>query len=143
MTAAPENERDAKPPQRLTNPLLTYLRLPPVEVHEGIAQLEFVVEEIHLRHGGVVHGGIYATVLDSVAGYTAYGVAPPGAELVTIQLNLNMTASARLGDRIVATGRVLHAGRRTAVIHSELHRGDGKLLATGSVTIFFVAEGLT
>jgi hypothetical protein len=68
-----------------TNPFIEHLQLPPIEITDGIARLEFVVEKIHLRHGGVLHGGMYATALDTVAGYTAYGVAPPGAEIVTAQ----------------------------------------------------------
>jgi uncharacterized protein (TIGR00369 family) len=125
------------------NPFLETLHLPPVTFADGIARLEFTIEEIHLRHGGVAHGGLYAAVIDTVAGYTAYTVSPGGSDLVTIQLNLNMTGTAKLGDRIVATSEVAHAGRRTAVIQVEVRRHDGKLLAIGSVTLFFVTEGLT
>jgi uncharacterized protein (TIGR00369 family) len=124
------------------NPFLELLHLPPITASDGTARLEFVVEPIHLRHGGIVHGGVYASVLDTVAGYAAYTIAPAGAEVVTIQLTMNMTAAAKLGDRIIATAKAVHAGRRTAVIQGELRRGDGKLLTTGSATIFFVSEGL-
>lgn len=125
-----------------TNPFIEYLQLPPIEITDGAARLEFVVKEIHLRHGGVLHGGMYATVLDTVAGYTAYGVAPPDAELVTVALNLNLTATGKLGDRLIVTANVAHAGRRTAVVQGDIRRADGKLLGTGTVTIFFVNEGL-
>ncbi len=104
--------------------------------------MEFVVEDIHLRHGGIVHGGMLATVLDTVTGHAAYTLAPSDGEVVTIQLNINMTASAKLGDRIIASAHAQHSGRRTAVIHGELCRDDGKLLATGSITVLFVAEGI-
>jgi uncharacterized protein (TIGR00369 family) len=80
--------------------------------------------------------------MDTVTGYAAYTVAPEGAEVVTMQLNLNMTGTARLGDRIIATAKVAHAGRRTAVVTGEVRRADGTLLATGSSTVFFVQEGV-
>lgn len=128
--------------QYRTNPFLEHLQLPPVEVRNGIARLEFVVQEVHLRHGGVMHGGLFATVLDTVAGYTAYGVGPAGADLVTIAMNLNLTGTGKLGDGIIVTADVAHAGRRTAVIQGEIHRADGKLLGTGTITIFFISEGL-
>jgi uncharacterized protein (TIGR00369 family) len=142
MTAS-RNE-NAPSPDRLEhlNSFLSHLRLPPAVVSDGVARLEFVVDEIHLRHGGIVHGGVYATVLDTVAGYAAYSVAPPGADVVTMQLNMNMTAGAKVGERIVATAHAVHSGRRTAVIQGELRRSDGKLLITGSATMFFVGEGL-
>lgn len=127
--------------ERLTS-FLAHLRLPPAVLSPEGARLEFVVEEVHLRHGGIVHGGVYATVLDTVAGYAGYNVAPPGCEVVTMQLNLNMTAAARLGETIVAAAHVVHAGRRTAVVQGELRSGDGRLLTTGSATLFFVGKGL-
>ena len=95
-----------------------------------------------LAPGGVVHGGIFATLLDTVAGYAAYTVAPKDADVLTIQLNLNMTATARLGERIIATAKAVHAGRRTAVVNGELRLPDGKLLVTGSGTFFFVDGGV-
>ena len=114
------------------------MRLPPATISPGAARMEFTVQDVHLRLGGIVHGGVYATVLDTVTGYAAYSVAPPGHEVVTMQLNLNMTASAKLGETVVATAKVLHTGKRTAVISSELRLADGKLLATGTATMFFV-----
>ncbi len=129
-----------KPPERdwMQNRFGVLLHLPPLEVRDGTVYMEFVIEDIHLRHGGVAHGGVFATVLDTVTGYAGYIVGPPNHEVLTIQLNVNMTATARLGDRVIATARVLHSGRRTAVTQGELRREDGKLLATGSATLFFV-----
>ena len=58
--------------------------------------------------------------------------------MVTIQLCLNMTGTAKVGDRLIATGEARHAGRRTAVSIGEIRRADGRLLATGSATLMFV-----
>ena len=123
-------------------PFLEHLRLPAATISPGAARMEFTVQDVHLRLGGIVHGGVYATVLDTVTGYAAYSVAPPGHEVLTMQLNLNMTASAKLGEAVVATAKVLHSGKRTAVISSELRHVDGKLLATGTATMFFVAGAI-
>lgn len=142
MTEAAPGEQELKPHRRV-NPFGQLLRLPPVVVENGIARLEFVVEDIHLRPGGLVHGGVLATVLDTVTGFAAYSIAPPGNEVLTMQLNMNMTATAKQGDRIIATGQAVHAGRRTAVVNGEIRLTSGKLLATGSTTMFFVAEGLS
>jgi uncharacterized protein (TIGR00369 family) len=127
----------AAAPKR-NQPFLEHMRLPPAKIASGSAHMAFIVQDVHLRLGGIVHGGVYATVLDTVTGYAAYSVAPPGHEVLTMQLNLNMTASAKLGESVVATAKVLHSGRRTAVISSELRLDDGKLLATGTATMFFV-----
>ena len=101
-----------------------------------------VVEEIHLRPGGVMHGGMVATLLDTVMGHAAYSLAPEGAEVMTMQLNINMTGTARLGERVVARSQTAHSGRRTAVVNGTLQLASGKLLATGSATMFILPEGV-
>lgn len=140
MTSS-RTERAPAPRRRASShPLLKHLRLPAPKLEEGTTRMEFTVEPIHLRRGGIVHGGMYATVLDTVVGYAAYHAAPPGTDVVTMQLNINMTAPAKAGDRIIATARPVHVGRRTTVVQGELRRGDGALLATGSATLFFLEE---
>jgi uncharacterized protein (TIGR00369 family) len=130
------------PGPRVNQPFLEHMRLPPATISPGTARLEFTVQTVHLRLGGIVHGGVYATVLDTVTGYAAYSVAPPGHEVLTMQLNLNMTASAKLGDAVVATAKVQHSGKLTAVISSELRLADGKLVAMGTATMFFVSGAI-
>jgi uncharacterized protein (TIGR00369 family) len=140
---------DSEPPkyrgrdgQPVDNPLGAHLRIPPFESKNGGARMEMDVERIHLRHGGLVHGGVVATLLDTVMGVASYSVAPKKADVVTMQLNVNMTGSARLGDRIVAEAECVHSNRRMAVMQGTLRNGDGKLLATGSATMIFLSEGL-
>ena len=127
-------------PDWLHNPFAELLHLPPVVFVDDVARMELVVEETHLRPGGVVHGGMFATILDTVAGYAAYAAAPSGSDILTIQLNMNMMATARLGERLIATAKAVHSGRRTAVVTGELRSQDGKLLVTGSGT-FYIVEG--
>jgi uncharacterized protein (TIGR00369 family) len=140
---------DSEPPkyrgrdgQPVDNPLGAHLHIPPFEPKDGAARMEMEVERIHLRHGGLVHGGVVATLLDTVMGVASYSVAPRKADVVTMQLNVNMTGSARLGERIIAEAQCVHSNRRMAVMQGTLHKADGKLLATGSATMIFLTEGL-
>jgi 1,4-dihydroxy-2-naphthoyl-CoA hydrolase len=131
--------RDGQP---VDNPLGAHLHIPTFEPQDGRARVEMEVERIHLRHGGLLHGAVVATLLDTVMGVATYSVAPNRAEVVTMQLNVNMTGSARLGDRIIAQAECVHSNRRMAVMQGTLHNADGKLLATGSATMIFLSEGL-
>lgn len=142
MTDSPTEAAADRHPQWRSNPFASLLHLPPITLKDGVARLELVVEDIHLRPGGVVHGGIYATLLDTVTGYAAYTGGPEGVEVLTIQLNMNMTATARLGECLIATAKAVHVGRKTAVVNGEIRLPDGKLLVTGSGTFFFVEGGL-
>ncbi len=142
MTVPQEEQVPNPNRQWKENPFGTLLHLPTPTESDGTTRLELVVEEIHLRPGHLVHGGVFATLLDTVTGYAAYCAAPAGAEVLTIQLNISMTSTARLGEHLIGTAKAVHSGRRTAVVNGEIRRIDGKLLATGSATFFFINGGL-
>lgn len=142
MSAVEPSPPRGRPLRPVENPLGAHLHIPPIEPRDGGAEFEMQVEEIHLRHGGLLHGGVIATLLDTVMGIAAYSVAPGKAEVVTMQLNVNMTGSARQGDRVIAAAECVHSNRRMAVMQGTLHNQDGKLLATGTATMIYLLEGL-
>jgi acyl-CoA thioesterase len=111
-----------------------------VSLDDGLARLRLRIEEKHLRVGGIVHGGVIATLLDAGVGIAAKTTAQD-ADVVTMQLNLNLIRPGRVGDELSVEGRVVHAGRRTAVAQVEIHTADGSLVATGSGTAMFLREG--
>ena len=104
----------------------------------GRGRLEVVVRTEHLRDVGILHGGMSATLLDSVMGMSAASVAPPGYYVVTVQLNMNFIRPAWEGEHLVATGEVTHSGRQTAVARAEIRTADGILVSSGSATFLFV-----
>ena len=54
MTAPPRDDSSGASAREQLNSFLSHLRLPPATLSEGVARLEFVVEEVHLRHGGII-----------------------------------------------------------------------------------------
>ena len=58
-------------------------------------------------------------ILALLAGYAALSVLPAGAEVVTVEMKINLLAPA-VGDRLVAEGRVLRPGRRIVVVASDV-----------------------
>ena len=142
MTEPTQSGAASPRPSAAAIPFSAHVRVPEFDSRDGQTEFEFVVEEIHLRHGGVMHGGMVATLLDTAIGHAAYSSAPEGAEVMTMQLNINMTATARLGDRVIASAKTVHGGRRTAVVTGELRLASGKLIASGSATMFILPEGV-
>jgi uncharacterized protein (TIGR00369 family) len=59
---------------------------------------------------GFVHAGGLAAIADSAAGYAALSLMPPSLGILTTEFKINLVAPA-IGDRIVARGRVIKAGR--------------------------------
>lgn len=101
-------------------------------------QLSLKVEPGHLRTLGIAHGGVLATLLDSVMGLRASRSSPPDHYLVTAQLNVHFLRPAFEGEILIASSEVRHAGRKTAMAQGELHTAAGELVATASATFVYV-----
>lgn len=129
-------------PAQKIHPFIEHVGIPEITAAAGESRLELEVQPMHLRQGGVMHGGMLATLLDTICGSAAFSAVPPGTELVTIQLNLHYLGTARLGERLVITAQTVHQGRRTLVLQGTIARTDGKILASGSVTLLVLSEGL-
>jgi uncharacterized protein (TIGR00369 family) len=83
---------------------------------------------------GSVHGGVAATILDSCMGCAVQSTLPAGTGYTTTDLHVRYLRgmSADTG-RVLATGTVVHGGRRQATADARLEvEATGKLIATGT-----------
>ncbi len=91
---------------------------------------------------GTVHGGIAATLLDSVMGCAVHTTLPAGVSYTTLELKVNYIRSARTdGHRLTATGTTIHVGRRTATAEGKVLDDEGRLIAHGTTTCIIVPTG--
>lgn len=99
-----------------------------VEVGRVVFALE--AAEFHYNPIGSVHGGIYATLLDSALGCAVHSTLPAGVAYTSLDLSVKFLRrlSADSGT-IRATGFVVHSGTRTALARAELTDGAGRLAA--------------
>jgi uncharacterized protein (TIGR00369 family) len=98
-------------------------------VFQGTPQLK------HYNPLGTVHGGWYATLLDSALGCAVHTTMPAGMGYTTAELGLNIVraASSRSGP-LRAIGQVVHSGRQLATAEARIVGPDGKLYAHGTTT---------
>jgi len=91
---------------------------------------------------GFLHAGILATILDSACGYAAFSLMPADAAVLSIEFKINMLSPAA-GDRFVARGRVVRAGRTITVSHADgfaIGAHGEKLVATMVGTMMCVRD---
>ena len=96
----------------------------PIEITDDHARGRLVVERQHLHPGGLVHGGVWVALTDTVAAWQTFRHLPPGHDFTTIELKLNVFAAAATGDELLATAEHLHAGRSTHVIQVGVTKDD-------------------
>jgi uncharacterized protein (TIGR00369 family) len=113
----------------------TLVRVAPGEVDIALP----VTPEVSQQHG-FVHAGAVATIADSAAGYAALSVMPPGIGVLTAEFKINLLAPAA-GERLVAAGRVVKAGRTLTLAQAEVHaqvNGARKLVALLTATLMAI-----
>jgi acyl-CoA thioesterase len=110
-----------------------------VEIGESHAVMEVEVGNKHLNYLGGAHGGLIATLIDTVCFFPRPFI-PSGRLVTTSNLNVSFLRPAALGDHLVARAEVLHRGRRTASLSVRVVDGESRLIAHGTVTLMVLQE---
>lgn len=106
-----------------------------VEVASGHAVFQGTPGPNFLNPMGTVHGGWYATLLDSAMGCAVHTRMPAGRAYTTAELSINIVkALSPKVRRVRAIGQVLHCGRQLATAEAKLVGPDGTLYAHGTST---------
>lgn len=106
-----------------------------VEVSAGQATFQGAPGQKYFNPMGSVHGGWYATLLDSALGCAVHTLMPAGRAYTTSQLSLNIVkAIPSKVQRVRAEGKVVHCGRQLATAEARLVGPDGTLYAHATTT---------
>jgi uncharacterized protein (TIGR00369 family) len=103
-----------------------------VKVTAGAVDIEMPVRHDLTQQHGYVAAAVVTALVDTACGYAALSLMPAGAGVVTVEYKVNFIAPAR-GERLLARGHVVKAGRRLTVCAGEvyaLERGVEHAVAT-------------
>jgi uncharacterized protein (TIGR00369 family) len=111
------------------------------EVGEQSARASVKVRQELMQPWGVVHGGVYATIAETLASWaTATVVVPEGNSALGLSNATSFLRPISTGSiHALATRR--HRGRTTWVWDVDLSDDEGRLCATSRVTIAVRAAG--
>jgi uncharacterized protein (TIGR00369 family) len=108
-----------------------------VEVGHGRAVFQGRPLRRHYNPLGSVHGGWFATLLDSAVGCAVHSILPAGKRYTTAELKVNIVRPLTDAVPLVrASGEVIHPGQRMATADGRLVGPDGRLYAHASTTCF-------
>ncbi len=88
----------------------------------------------HLNAGGVAHGGLHATMLDTALGGALVSSLNKNEWCATAQLDISYINAAYKGVKLTAIGKVLRRGKTLAHCEGILSDPDGKIIAKGKGT---------
>lgn len=112
-----------------------------VEVGPGSAVFQGTPQLKHYNPLGSVHGGWYATLLDSALGCAVHTTMPAGRGYTTAELGVNIVRAANIKTGpLRAIGKVIHSGRQMATAEARIVGPDDKLYAHATTTCLVFAQ---
>lgn len=111
----------------------------PVHIDVGHAVFQGRPLQRHYNPMGSVHGGWFATLLDSCVGCAVHSALSAGKAYTTVELKINLVRA--LTDKVPlvrAEGRLIHLGRSMGTADGRLVGHDGTLYARASTTCFIM-----
>jgi len=100
------------------------------EIRTGNVTFSFIPKEFHYNPIGTVHGGVISTLLDSAMGCTLHSILDQGTGYTTLELKINfMKAVTTSTEKLIASGKIIHSGKSTALVEAHLKDENGAIYA--------------
>ena len=116
-------------------PIASLLGMNVISVEPGQVTFGLDVGEHLYNPIGSVHGGVFCTLLDSAMGCAVHSSLGRGQAYTTLELKVNIVKALTVNTpSVVATGRVVSAGRRVATASGQITGPDGALYAHATTT---------
>ena len=111
-----------------------------VSSKNGYCKVKLDIKSHHLNHGGIVHGGVLATLCDiALAGAVATKM-KKSEWCVTIQLNVEFMDPAYSGETIFGYGKLVRRGKTLAFVEGGIESKDKRQIAKAH-GIWFIKSG--
>jgi uncharacterized protein (TIGR00369 family) len=122
-------------------PIAVLLGMTMEHIEPGQATFGLTVGEHLYNPIGSVHGGVFATLLDSAMGCAVQSTLAAGQGYTTVDLVTHYVRPLTVEvPRVLAIGTVVSAGRRVATATGRIEDEAGKLYAHGSTTCLIMGS---
>ena len=123
------------------NTMMEALHIECIELGDDYLKSRMPVNQGTHQPAGLLHGGASAALIESVGSMGSVLLIDIEKEIpVGLEINANHITGVRDGH-VVATGKIVHAGRRTHVWQVDIHHEEtGKLVCTGRLTVMIIPK---
>ena len=121
------------------SPYFSLISMEVIEIGKGESRLEVIVQEKHLQPFGMVHGGVYSSLVDAAAFWAVYPEIDGDLGMTTVEMKLNYLAPASLGT-MIARGKSLRIGKTLCLGEASIENEKGLLLAHGTSTMMILRD---
>ena len=122
-------------------PLSHTLNFGKAEITPGQVTFQFDPKEYHYNTLGTVHGGVITAILDTAMGCTLHSTLPVGVRYTTLELKVNFLRAVTIQNKLLfAKGKIVHAGKTTAVVEGQLIDHENKVYAHATCTCLLMQK---
>ena len=121
------------------NTMMEVLEIECIEIGKDFIKSRMPVNSKTHQPVGLLHGGASAALIESIGSMGSVLLIDIEKEVpVGLEINANHIAGIKDGF-VVATGKIVHAGKRTHVWQVDIHEeGTERLICTGRLTVMIV-----
>jgi uncharacterized protein (TIGR00369 family) len=101
------------------------------EIGVGCSVVTLDVGNEHMNPFGGIHGGVYASAIDTAAYWSAYCDVPEENGLITIDVKVDFLAPVS-GNKIIINGRRIKSGKTLYLTEAMMSDTNGTVLAHGT-----------
>lgn len=123
--------------EALTRGFTGYAGIVPVEVDEGYSVCEVEIQPHHFNPMNGAHGGLLYTLADVTGGLACRSLGY--RYITTMNSSVSFLRPGLNYKKIIGTGRVIKAGKRSTTVEVEITGDDGTLL-TKVISTYFMLE---
>ncbi|CAG9832574.1 unnamed protein product [Diabrotica balteata] len=110
-----------------------------VSMGNGKCIAELKVLEEHTNPMGTLHGGLSATLVDSVSSYGLFTHEKGGVKSVSVNINVSYMGGAKLGEEIVIESDTIKVGKTLAFCEVLIkNKANGNVLVKGEHTKYLM-----
>lgn len=112
-------------------PFFRHISMKVTELGVGYAEVIADISKKHMNPFGGLHGGVYSSLIDTAAYWSAYGDLPEEHGLVSIDLKVDFLGPV-LDQTVVVKGKRIKAGKTIYLTEAQMLDEKGKLVAHGT-----------
>ena len=123
------------------NTLMQTLEIEYIDAGENFLTAKMPVNPRVHQPMGLLHGGASAALIESIGSMGSVLLIDLEKEVpVGLEINANHISGVSEGS-VIATGKIVHSGKRTHVWQVDIHHEEtGKLVCTGRLTVMIIAK---
>ena len=118
-------------------PFFRHMSMRVTELGLGYSKVEAEISKKHMNPFGALHGGVYSSVIDTAAYWSAYCDLPEEQGLVTIDLKVDFLAPV-FDQTVIVRGKRIKGGKTIYLAEAQMFSQNEKLVAHGTSKLMVI-----